>query len=145
MNQEIHVAGIASIAKPLAEAVLSSLSDLQLSLLIMVSENELHNATNLSHSFSEKKDVPLSTVWHNLRQLRQKKLVSFGCEELIELTAAGRFLIDIPAVAQLVERSAVTQPFSESQCKSAGGKDCRNREVAGANPARGTNVSRGES
>jgi hypothetical protein len=34
--------------------------------------------TQFAHNFSKEKNIPLSTVWHNLRKLRDKGFITFS-------------------------------------------------------------------
>jgi hypothetical protein len=62
-------------------------SNLQQELIKAISQTKL-NTTQFASSFSFKNNVPKSTVWHNLRKLRDSRLVKFNSK--ITLTKLGK-------------------------------------------------------
>ena len=71
------------------------------------------------------KNIPKSTLWFNLRKLRDSGIVRFNSR--LTLTKLGKLLSNNPRVAQLVERSAVTRQVAGANLASrtsrkAGGK-----------------------
>lgn len=62
-------------------ANLTSLLDSCLSKNEKVILNDLDfnlSVTKFAHKFSKENNIPLSTVWHNLRKLRDKGLIKFS-------------------------------------------------------------------
>jgi len=134
------------IIRILCELISNNIPDLQRKLLFAIADNDLLTASQFVASLN----LPKSTGWHNLRQLRNKRLISFGDSKLISLTHTGELIL--PAVAQ----SAFSFAKEKLRCQKKGvllaslgnkkrleqleERSAVDREAAGATPARGTEV-----
>ena len=139
------------------------LSHLQQKLLNQISQTKL-NTTQFATQFSVDRAIPKSTVWFNIRKLRDSSLVKFNSK--ITLTKVGKIIQkqvsqgnselcsanlrkQISQGSSIVEQAAVENPFLIRKVfqpqRTIREKIHSARKVGGANPSLGTcHMARGK-
>jgi hypothetical protein len=127
------------------------LSDLQQELLSQISQTKL-NTTQFATQFNIDRAIPKSTIWFNLRKLRDSRLVKFNSK--LTLTKVGKILSQSNSEQVSANlRKQISQSSLSDAVTLADARDVRAiveqaavaRKVGGANPSFGTcHMARGK-